>query len=162
MVESENDGVARSTRSLFGAQPLPLSVPHLDTVELEPAAVDVVELVDVPGLLSFPAVVSAPHAPTTARPAASVSATTPRARGLTYLLSIVPALQSLPFAWSSPCGDDHLILVYFHLLAENLAVAGVHDHLVELAIVAGNLDLVDHETALAFELYLPRLAGNRG
>jgi hypothetical protein len=65
------DGLARSTRLLSGAQPLPLSVPQLDVAaELEYAA----ELAAaVSELLSFPAAGSAPHAPITARPAASAS-----------------------------------------------------------------------------------------
>ncbi len=54
-----------------------------------------------------------------------------------------------------------LVFLFFDLLAEDLAVAGVHDDLVELAVVACDLDLEDDEAALVLQLDLPRRAGYR-
>src|SRR5215204_2952402 len=78
------------------------------------AAVEAVELaapVDFPGLLSFPAVATAPHAPITARLAASASVATQRIRDLTRFPPIVPPVQSLPFAQSSSPRGAFLLLV---------------------------------------------------
>jgi hypothetical protein len=47
------------------------------------------------------------------------------------------------------------------LTGQDFAVPGVHDHLVQRAVVGSHLDLVDDEAVLAFELYLAHLAGDR-
>jgi hypothetical protein len=54
-----------------------------------------------------------------------------------------------------------LVFPFFDLLAENLAVAGVHDDLVELAVAACDLDLEDDEAALVLQLDLPHRAVDR-
>src|SRR5215212_2983061 len=79
---------------------------------LDPAAaaletVKLAALVDVPGLLSFPAAATVPHAPITTRHDASASVVnTRRARGLTHFLFIVSPLPLAFFGprrwWSTP------------------------------------------------------------
>ena len=101
LVGSENGGAVRSTRSLSGAtgsfsNPAAASWAAVGwgiAVDLDSAAVEAEELaavLEVPGFLSLPAVVSAPQAPTTARAANSVSAATPLVKGLLRFASIVP------------------------------------------------------------------------
>src|SRR5215217_1168704 len=155
LVGSENDGLARSTRLPSGAQPVLLWVPHPRVVELGDAAVDVVALAG-PGVLSSAAVVvSTPHAATTVRPAASASAGTPHVRRIAYF-PIVSPLRALLLARSS---RRCVLLVVFHFLSQDLAVPGVHDHLVEPAVFALYLHAVDDEAVLVFELGLLHLAG---
>ncbi len=54
-----------------------------------------------------------------------------------------------------------LVFPFFDLPFEDHAVAGVHEDLMELAVVACDLDLEDDEAALVLQLDLPRLDGYR-
>ena len=54
-----------------------------------------------------------------------------------------------------------LVFPFFDLPFEYLAVAGVHEDLMELAVVACDLGLEDDEAALVLQLDLPRLDGYR-